>query len=295
MEKLLLWPNRPECATPEGGPSITCFLHDAPAPDGAPRPALLVIPGGGYHHVFAENEGMPTARHFLTLGFNCFVLDYRVWPVGVFPNCVADAARAVKLIRANAARFGIDSLRVAALGYSAGGHLAACLGTAIVDEVDADAGDGADDLSPRVDGMVLCYPVTSFRETVGHPESGEGFLGKERLAVLGDRYDPATRIDARTPPTFLWHTMTDEMVPVTGSLAMANALAEKGTEFSFHLFPYGDHGMLLAYRTDAADWPLMAARFLQAAWQKRTAAPKEFQRFYTNAAQIALEQELGLA
>lgn len=295
MEKLLLWPNRPECATPEGGPSITCFLHDAPAPDGAPRPALLVIPGGGYHHVFAENEGMPTARHFLTLGFNCFVLDYRVWPQGVFPNCVADAARAVRLIRANAARFGIDPLRVAALGYSAGGHLAACLGTAIVDEVPAEGGDPADEESPRVDGMVLCYPVTSFQKTVGHPESGEGFLGKERLAELADRYNPANRLDAKTPPTFLWHTMADEMVPAAGSIALAQSLAAQGLVFSFHLFPFGDHGMLLAERTDMAGWPLLATRFLQAAWRKQTTPPEDFRQFYTNAAQIALEQELGLA
>ncbi|MBP5301083.1 MAG: alpha/beta hydrolase [Victivallales bacterium] len=295
MEKLLLWPNRPECATPDGGPSITCFLHDAPASDGAPRPALLVIPGGGYHHVFAENEGMPTARHFLTLGFNCFVLDYRVWPGGVFPNCVVDAARAVKLIRANAARFGIDPLRVAALGYSAGGHLAACLGTSIVDEVEAVAGDEADQQPQRVNGMVLCYPVTSFAETIGHPESGKGFLGQERLGELANRYNPANRIDDRTPPTFLWHTLTDEMVPAKGSLAMANALAEKGTEFSFHLFPYGDHGMLLAYRTDAAAWPQLAAEFLLAAWRKRSVSPENFHRYYNYADQIALEKEFGLA
>lgn len=295
MEKLLLWPNRPEITTPANGPSLTCLLHDAPAPDGAPRPALLVIPGGGYHIVCSPSEGVPIARQFLKLGWNCFVLDYRVWPQGVFPNCVADAARAMKLIRANAARFGIAPQRVAALGFSAGGHLAACLGTAIVDEVDADAGDDADDQSPRVDGMVLCYPVTSFQKTVGHPESGEGFLGKERLAELADRYNPANRLDAKTPPTFLWHTMADEMVPAAGSIALAKALAAQGIVFSFHLFPFGDHGMLLAERTDMAGWSLLATRFLQAAWRKQTTPPEDFRQFYTNAAQIALEQELGLA
>ena len=295
MEKLLLWPNHQEITTPDGGPSLTCLLHDEPAPDGASRPALLVIPGGGYHIVCSPSEGVPIARHFLKLGWNCFVLDYRVWPQGVFPNCVADAARAVKLIRANAARFGIDPHCVAALGFSAGGHLAACLGTAIVEEVAATAGDEADEQSAQLDGMILCYPVTSFREIVGHPESGEGFLGKERLASLGEQYDPANRIDARTPPTFLWHTMADEMVPVAGSIALMHALHDHGVTFSFHLFPYGDHGMLLAERTDATGWPLTATRFLQAAWHKRTASPEDFRHFYTNAAQIALEKELGLA
>ncbi|MBR4517390.1 MAG: alpha/beta hydrolase [Victivallales bacterium] len=208
MNKIPLWPNKPEITTPAGGPSITCFLHEEPTADGTPRPAMLVVPGGGYHCVCEPTEGTPIARRFMSLGYNCFVLDYRVYPDGVFPNCVADAARAVKLIRANAKQFGIDSKRVAAVGFSAGGHLVACLGTAIVEEVDASAGDAADAQSPRLDAMILCYPVTSFHKKEGHLESGGGFLG-DKVVELGDKYDPANRIDDRTPPTFLWHTMTD--------------------------------------------------------------------------------------
>ena len=293
MEKILLWKNRPERSTPAGGPSITCFLHEEPLADGAPRPAMLVVPGGGYHCVCEPTEGTPIAQYFMSLGFNCFVLDYRVWPDGVFPNCVADAARAVKLVRANAERFGIDPHRVAAVGFSAGGHLVACLGTGIVDEVDAADGDAADAQPARLDGMVLCYPVTSFRKMNGHLESGVGFLG-DRLEELAEQYNPANRIDEKTPPTFLWHTMADQVVPVEGSIAMMHALAEHHATFSFHLFPYGDHGMLLARRTDAEPWPEMATSFLQAAWKKRAAAPEEFRRYYTNAAQSQLEIELGL-
>ena len=294
MDKIQLWASDSGIATSAGGPSITCFLHDEPAVDGQPRPAMLVIPGGGYHCVCEPTEGTPIARQFLKLGFNCFVLDYRVWPEGLFPNCVADGARAVKLIRANAARFGIDPKRVAAVGFSAGGHLVACLGTAIVDEVSAAAGDAADLQPARLDGMVLCYPVTSFRQNNGHLQSGVGFLG-DRLEELGERYNPANRIDEHTPPVFLWHTMTDQMVPVEGSIAMMHALAKRQATFSFHLFPYGDHGMLLAERTDAAKWPEMATRFLQAAWLKRDSAPEEFKQYYTNAAQAELERELGLS
>jgi acetyl esterase/lipase len=293
MNKILLWPNKPEITTPAGGPSITCFLHEEPTADGLPRPAMLVVPGGGYHCVCEPTEGTPIARRFMSLGYNCFVLDYRVYPDGIFPNCVADAARAVKLIRANAKQFGIDSKRVAAVGFSAGGHLVACLGTAIVEEVDASAGDEADAQSPRLDAMILCYPVTSFHKKEGHLESGGGFLG-DKVVELGDKYDPANRIDDKTPPTFLWHTMTDQIVPVEGSIAMMHALADHGVTFSFHLFPYGDHGMLLAERTDAAGWPTMATRFFQAAWLKRDATPEEFKRYYTNAAQSELERELGL-
>ncbi|MBQ4481026.1 MAG: alpha/beta hydrolase [Victivallales bacterium] len=293
MNKILLWPNHPEITTPAGGPSITCFLHDGPMADGALRPAMLVVPGGGYHCVCEPTEGTPIARRFMSLGYNCFVLDYRVYPDGVFPNCVADAARAVKLIRANASQFGIDPRRVAAVGFSAGGHLVACLGTAIVEEVDANVGDTADAQSSRLDGMLLCYPVTSFRKKEGHLQSGEGFLG-DKFVESGDKYDPANRIDDKTPPTFLWHTMTDQIVPVEGSIAMMHALADHGVTFSFHLFPYGDHGMLLAERTDAAGWPAMATRFFQAVWLKRDAAPEEFKRYYTNEAQSGLEKELGL-
>ncbi len=294
MSKLLLWTNHPDRTTPMGGPSITCFLHSEPASDGLPRPAMLVIPGGGYHMVCEPTEGTPIARYFMTLGYNCFVLDYRVYPDGIFPGCVQDAARAVRLIRANAAAFDIDPQRVAAVGFSAGGHLVACLGTSIVDEVDADDGDAADAHSPRLDGMVLCYPVTSFRKQDGHLESGEGFIGA-KVAELDEKYNPANRIDAQTPPTFLWHTVTDQVVPVEGSIALMHALAEHQVTYSFHLFPYGNHGMLLARNTDAEAWPELATKFLAAAWRKRTASPDEFMRYYTNSAQSDLERELGLA
>ncbi|MBR6471036.1 MAG: alpha/beta hydrolase [Victivallales bacterium] len=294
MKKISLWPNKPEITTSAGGPSITCFLHEEPMADGLPRPAMLVVPGGGYHCVCESSEGTPIARHFMQLGYNCFVLDYRVYPDGVFPNCVADAARAVKLIRANAKQFGIDPQRVAGVGFSAGGHLVACLGTGIVDEVEASVGDDADGHSARLDGMILCYPVTSFRKKDGHLQSGVGFLDKH-LEALGDKYDPANRLDERTPPTFLWHTMTDQMVPVDGSIAMMHALKDKGVLFSFHLFPLGDHGMLLAKQTDAEAWPELATKFLLAAWRKRSASPEEFWRCYTNATQIELEKKAGLA
>ena len=111
---------------------------------------------------------------------------------------------------------------------------------------------------------------------------------------LSEKYNPANRLDDKTPPTFLWHTMTDQIVPVDGSIAMMHALKEHNVLFSFHLLPFGDHGMLLAERTDAAKWPEMATRFFQAAWLKRDSSHEEFWRYYTNAAQSELEIELGL-
>ena len=294
MNKILLWPNRPDITTSAGGPSITCFLHDEPAADGLPRPAMLVVPGGGYHMVCEPTEGTPIARYFMSLGYNCFVLDYRVYPEGIFPNCVMDAARAVKLIRANAKQFDIDPHRVAAVGFSAGGHLVACLGTGIVDEVDASVGDDADGQSARLDGMILCYPVISFQKKTGHLDSGAGFLG-DKVAELDERYNPANRLDEKTPPTFLWHTMTDQVVPVEGSIAMMHALQVKGVLFSFHLFPFGDHGMLLAKQTDAEAWPELATKFLLATWKKRSVSHEEFWHCYFHPTQIELEKKAGLA
>ena len=88
--------------------------------------------------------------------------------------------------------------------------------------------------------------------------------------------------------------MTDPIVPVEGSIAMMHALADKGVLFSFHLFPFGDHGMLLAKQTDAEAWPELATKFLQATWKKRTISPEEFWHCYFHPTQIELEKQAGL-
>lgn len=264
MEPILLWPDHPERKSAIGRAAILPFLHEDTAKK---RPAILVCPGGGYALVCHGYEGSDVAEVFRDLGYQAFVLDYRCNDVHEhYPVPLQDAARAVKLIRANADRLGVDPDRIASLGFSAGGHLAGCLGTSIIDEVDANNGDAADAFSARVNGMVLCYPVTCFDNTYGHPGSGENLL-EEFTPANRANFDLATHIDRKTPPTFLFHTIADQCVPFRGVVRLADTLATAGIPAGLHLFPFGAHGAGLASDTiDTIQWPALADQFLRRAW-----------------------------
>lgn len=298
MPKILLWDNMPDRASSGGRPSITP-MPLPPCADGAPRPAMLVIPGGGYGGVCTNSEGAPIARVFNRLGYNCFVLDYRCGPFGHYPAMFQDAARAVKLIRARAGQFGIDPQQVYACGFSAGGHLAGSLGTSFCDQIDANAGDDADRQSSRLNAMILCYPVTTGDERDGHAETlrncwGLGDDARPSLRQLRD-FDLRNYLDEQTAPAFLWHTCQDQMVPMNGSVGFARAMLDAGLVCSFHLFPFGDHGMLLGLGTDTGVWTVMADEFIRTLRRRKSASAEEFHRQYTNAEQCRRENDPDFA
>ena len=251
---ILLWTDPGKNAAP--APELCCYLLPG---EKNPRPAVLVIPGGGYGCVCESTEGEPIARKFNELGFHAFVLHYRVAPHR-FPEPQEDVLRAIRLIRARAGAWRVIPDRLAVCGFSAGGHLAASAGT-LFDEISADAGDDADLQNARPDAMILCYPVISFAR-FAHEGSARNLLGghfpqwKERLSL-------ETRVTEKTPPAFIWHTAEDAAVPWRNSAMMAEALYDKKVPCSLHIFPHGGHGMLLGTGTpDVVQWPEMAKRFL---------------------------------
>ena len=254
----MLWPR------PVGGefqPFLEMSILDHPR---CKRSGLvLVLPGGGYRNR-ASYEGVPVAKKFNELGWHAATLEYRVAP-STFPAPQQDAVRAIRLIRSRAAEWGVD--KIAILGFSAGGHLAACTGT-IWREIDADAGDAADREDARPDAMILCYPVIYL--THGHAGSGKNLLGKEsptrdELAPL----DLETRVTGDTPPAFLWHTAADQTVDVHNSLAFAEAMWRQGNTAELHVYPFGRHGQGLGNRndefTELMSWPGLASTFLKTA------------------------------
>ncbi len=288
MDAIRLWSEN-TCDAEGRMPSLTPFLID----DAEIHGAILVIPGGGYGCVCEQTEGTPIAGMFNRLGFHAFVLDYRVAPHR-YPAPQQDGFRAMKLIRGNAARFRVDPECVAACGFSAGGHLAASLGV-LEKEVDASAGDGFDSLPATPDYLILGYPVISL-EARGHADSGRN--------LLGDRYDAEFRrlslqyrVTRHTPPAFLWHTIRDQIVPYRNSVLFAEAMAEKGRPCELHLFPCGDHGMLLGLGTkDVSAWPRLAVNFIAAQRAARAAETggraETYRRLYTNAEQARRERKL---
>ena len=254
------------------------------------RPAVVICPGGGYAFC-SEREAEPIALRFLTEGFNAFVVWYRVGSMPgdqrrdheaadwyqkaaehVFPLPQHDAAAAIAYVRANAEALHTDPDKIAILGFSAGGHLAASVsGLWHRDEIWAELGLAPQDVRPNA--AVLCYPVI-VSDGDAHRGSFEHLSGTMDVQAHA-QYDVLSTVSEHYPPTFLWHTFTDDTVPVRNSLRMALALSEAGVTTEMHIFPEGRHGLSLAneitcarmdlslQRAECTVWPAMAARFLK--------------------------------
>jgi len=185
------------------------------------RPAVLVLPGGAYEYC-SDREAEPVALGYLAEGFDAFVLRYAAGPDVPWERSLADAVAALDWLHQQARQLDIDAERIVVTGFSAGGHLAACLGT--LAEV-------------RPAALVLGYPAV--RGWVGMPP-------EKQLP------DPVAAVDRHTPATFLFHTVEDAVVPVVDSLALLTALASAGVPFEAHLYPSGPHGISLATPLTAA-------------------------------------------
>lgn len=219
------------------------------------RPLVLICPGGGYAHTSAR-ESEALAMQFLAMGCHAAVLKYSCAPAR-YPVALTELASAMTLIREHETEWHVDPKGVIVLGCSAGGHLAASLGTLWKEAFLAEAlGIAAEDQRKlRPDGMILCYPVITAGE-FAHRGSFENLLGPEegeagRLAdkdSLLSKLSLENRVTEETPPAFIWHTFTDGSVPVENSLFMVSALRRAGVSTEFHMYPVGGHGLSLANR-----------------------------------------------
>ncbi len=202
------------------------------------RPAVLIIPGGGYQHV-SPREAEPVAMRFLARGYAAFVLEYSVLP-SRFPTALREAAMAIRYIREHGEALEVDPHMVAAIGFSAGGHLCGCLGTMY------DCPEVADIAPPEIlrpDALGLCYPVAvSWGKT--HENSFIRLTDSDGALSARLSLDRLVRPDM--PPVYLWHTRPDMDVPVRNSLVLAQALDEAGVAFSMHIYRNGPHGMSLS-------------------------------------------------
>lgn len=226
-----------------------------------PLGGVLVLPGGGYHHR-AIHEGDPVAAAFNALGYHAFVLQYRTAADGAsYPEPLQDLIRAVRIIRAHAEQWRLDKLAV--LGFSAGGHLAAA-GTLLANRINADENDEFDRFSGQADAMILCYPVISLTDQWAHRGSGNNLFGENVPDEIKAQANAHLLIDGTTPPAFLWHTANDGGVPVKNSVAFAEKMWENDRLCALHVFPDGPHGRGLGLGIkDIRRWPELAADFLE--------------------------------
>lgn len=231
-------------------------------PNGA---GVLVVPGGGYVWESFDNEGTSQAAWLNARGITAFILVYRLPAEGWARHAdvpLQDAQRAMRLIRANAARYGVDRNRLVVLGFSAGGHLAGSLATRFAEPV-YDAVDAADRESARPDIAGLIYPVVSMQPGITHPGSREALIGASADTAMTEHYSVDRRVTADTPPVFLVHCADDDVVPVRNSLLMYQAMLAERREVAMHLFEKGGHGfgVRLPKAAPAADWPDLFTRF----------------------------------
>ena len=220
---------------------------------------VVIFAGGGYH-VRAPYEEIDYALRLNEYGLNAFTVDYRVSP-DRFPLPLLDARRAVRFVRKNAERFGIDPHKVAVMGSSAGGHLAALTST-YREKIEGEDVDELDEIDYLPDAAILCYPVITLFESHRHKHSALNFLG-DRVDELAPKLSPDKIADERTPRTFIWHTASDELVPVLNSLRYAERLREVGVPFEMHIFPDGRHGLGLAESNPhVAEWTELLRKWL---------------------------------
>lgn len=235
------------------------------------RPAVIICPGGGYF-VKSDREAEPIAMRLLAAGIHAFVLQYSVAP-SRYPSAALELAAAVRLVRQNAKDFGVYPDQIYVMGFSAGGHLCATLGT-LWDEPVFEQMLGNDNHKDwRPDGMLLCYPVITM-ELFTHQGSRDCLLGSDATADLLSELSLERHVTSKTVPAYLWHTFEDGAVPVENSLMFASALRKAGVPFELHIYEKGGHGLALCDETtaqgsehivrDNANWMDMAI-----AWIKR--------------------------
>jgi acetyl esterase/lipase len=235
-------------------PRMAVFRPDRP--NGA---AVLLTPGGGYHHVVVDKEGYEMARWLAERGFTAFVLFYRLpgegWAAGPVV-ALADAQRSVRLIRHRAADFALDPERVAAMGFSAGGHVCADLGARFAATTYTPL-DEADRLSAKPFCAAPLYPVVSRDPRYAHAGSRTLLLGPRPTPALEAAHSPDRNVPADAPPHFLLHAEDDDVVPVENTLLLRAALKAKKIPVETHLFQNGGHGFGLrkAIGKPLAAWP----------------------------------------
>ncbi|WP_192456634.1 pectin acetylesterase PaeX [Musicola keenii] len=243
-------------------PEIT--VYPALQPNGA---ALLVTPGGSYQRVVLDKEGSDLAPVFNAQGYTLFVMTYRMPNEGHREGAdapLADAQRAIRTLRADAAKWHIDPQRIGVMGFSAGGHVAASLGTRFGQQVYAPV-DDIDKFSARPDFMVLMYPVISMQESIAHPQSRQAVVGEHPDAALVREYSAEAQVTANTPPTFLLHAMDDPSVSVDNTLVMFSALRAHQVPVELHLFEHGKHGFGIrgTKGLPVAAWPHLVDNWIQ--------------------------------
>ncbi|WP_207508669.1 alpha/beta hydrolase [Telluribacter humicola] len=218
-----------------------------PAPDKASGAAVIVIAGGGYGVVVYNGEGISTAKALAERGVAAFVLKYRLPSDAIMADKkigpLQDAQQAIKLVRENAVKWGIDASKIGIMGFSAGGHLASTAAT----HFEKAYIENTSNTSLRPDFQVLVYPVISMRDSLSHGGSRDNLLGKYPSLQDVELFSNELQVRANTPPTYLTHAADDKLVDVDNSILYFEQLRHQKVPVEMHIYPSGDHGFIFRH------------------------------------------------
>ena len=235
-----------------------------PAKEERKSMAVIVIPGGGYRHLTYDLGGYSYAKWLNTLGISAFVLNYRL-PTS--PDLkqreigpLQDIQAAIKLIRKNAAQYGISPDQIGVLGTSAGGHLAAMASNISTDYTEL-KGDWST-ISTIPNFAILVSPVIDLGE-FAHKGSRDNLLGENASQQMISEYSMQNRVTEKTPPTILFHAQNDNAVPVTNSILYYEAMIKNKVKGAMFIFPKGEHNIGISNKTELTDnWKKLCANWL---------------------------------
>jgi acetyl esterase/lipase len=262
-QTILLWENGAPGALGQGGddrPTLTVYR---PWRTNVSGTAVIVAPGGGYGGLAANHEGRQVANWFNALGVTAFVLKYRLGPRYHHPIELGDAQRAIRLVRSRAKEFDVSPDRIGMMGFSAGGHLASTTATHF-DGGNPGATDPIDHAGSRPDFVILGYPVITFDPAYAHGGSLKNLLGDNPDPKMVQELSNELHVTPQTPPTFLFTTSEDTVVPPENSVSFYLALHKAGVPAEMHVFEKGPHGVGLALGDPAlAEWPVLLSNWLR--------------------------------
>lgn len=230
-------PNSIGKIAPADAPTITIYKPEKP--NGA---AIIIFPGGAYAFLAFDEEGTKIAEAFKTKGVTAFVVKYRLPSDATMRDKsmgpLQDAQQAIKLVRMNAAEWGLDKNKIGIAGYSAGGHLASTLGTHSARSYIPNK----ENTDLRPDFMILVYPVISMNKDLAHVGSRVNLIGNDPTPEKVAFFSNEEWVNNNTPPAYITHTNDDMVVSVNNSVAFYQAMLKGGIPAELHLFPTGNHG-----------------------------------------------------
>ena len=263
-----LWPGLPPGTTLRGDGDVPQLMITRVRSE-TPTAAVVILPGGGYNGHAMDHEGYQFAKWFESLGVTSAICTYRLRGKGNggkgygHPAPMRDAQRAIQTLRARAKELNVDPERVGVIGFSAGGHLCSTVSTHFTDASNSSA-DPIARVSSRPDFSILCYPVIAFGKPYTHKGSQRNLIGSDPAEELLESLSNERQVSKQTPPTFLFHTGKDTVVPAQNSIDYYTACLQNGVAAELHVFPEGRHGLGLAQKLPgAAQWPKLCESWLR--------------------------------